>query len=240
MSNTTQTRYVRILPSAVESKYGWSEESINTIWKLHKDKVNYYVIVGGKESLAFVSHIEPEHVQEVHVYDEPQHTKPFCRNHHNGTDRIAELEKRVAKLEEQRRSDAKQPEPQQESNLDKARRLYPKGVRFKSVMTGHERVSNGDFREVETGIFLYGCGWVFRHGQWAEVVQPEVKQWRLKVDVQEWGLKKGQQTDNVVAGFAKFSWQDYTASIPLSIMPYIADPVGMMAGNGRVLPKAGI
>lgn len=70
MSN--ETRYVRILPSAVESKYGWSEESINTIWKLHKDKVNYYVIVGGKESVAFVSHIEPEHTKEVYVYDEPR------------------------------------------------------------------------------------------------------------------------------------------------------------------------
>jgi predicted Zn-dependent protease len=51
-------------------------------------------------------------------------------------DRIAELEARVNALKEQ------QSAQQTESNFDKARRLYPKGTKFKSAMDGYERVSN--------------------------------------------------------------------------------------------------
>lgn len=123
MSNEQQ-RWVKILPSAVHSEYGgWSNTYIGEVYRLlGKDS-------DGDFRLSLAPYrIEPEHTQDVFVYDEPR-----------------------------------------------------------------------------------------------EVVQP--KQWRLKVDVPEWGLKKGQHSEYISNNMAKFSWQDYTASIPLSIMPYIADPV---------------
>lgn len=126
MSNTTQQRYVRILPSAVHSEYGWKQIDVGHIYVLSRDNGQVVTLIGG-------GFIEPQHVQEVYVYDEPR-----------------------------------------------------------------------------------------------EVVQP--KQWRLNIDVPEWGLKKGQHSEYISNNMAKFSWQDYTASIPLSIMPYIADPVGEGGG----------
>lgn len=137
--------------------------------------------------------------------------------------RIAELEKRVAQLEGQLVFETQPPRDlvKQESNLDKSRRLYPKGTRFKSAQSGVECVSCGNFYEYENNI-TGSQGWVFYNGQWAEVVQP--KQWRLKVDVPEWGLKNGDMSDLVrdsgEARFMPLGW------LPASIMPYIADPVG--------------
>lgn len=321
MSN--ETRYVRILPSAVESKYGkWSKREIGSIWQA--DFYDTFVNLDGG-----IFTIEPEHAQEVYVYDEPRvlpaaeaqpAEKPMrvrvvktgeeFEVEYEGEDRyviktagafgmisksdcevvqpepekisdeqsallqrIADLEKRVAQLEEQHNHGIlhhlkQHTEPnytsplniehieqvkksveqqvgetqpprdlvKQESNLDKAKRLYPKGTRFKSAFLGDEYVSSGDIRpaRAQNGnivCIVEGCAaFLFCDGQWAEVVQP--KQWRLKVDVPEWGLKKGYVSNAILGGEAHFDSAKcgYTFTIPLSIMPYIADPVGEDGG----------
>lgn len=301
MNNTTQTRYVRILPSAVESKFDqWPTKHIGAIWQVDAEKENAFIIMMCPIRSSHI--IEKQHVQEVYVYDEPRDAvqptaKPMrvrvvkagnelywysnklgneynvfevsylkygvlIDGKHNGCliskedcevvqpepDRIAELEKRVSQLEESmeyeiRRVDdfictTQQPAPQQESNLDKAKRIYYKGVRFKSmglITRGDEYVSSGVFTENLHGdIFMQEMindkpimRLVYSCGQWAEVVQPEVKQWRLKVDVPEWGLKKGDTSKTVLSGYVEFSTLNGdSAHLALSIMPYIADPVG--------------
>lgn len=123
-------------------------------------------------------------------------------------DRIAELEARVKALEEKQREvsavsvyDAEvlknlpkteltytgqQPAPQAESNLDKAKRLYYKGVKFKCALLGGEFVSSGEIRESKAKDGNIVCVingepmFLFLDGQWAEIVQDEPAQ---KIDL---------------------------------------------------------
>lgn len=117
-----QQRYVRILPSAVESKYGWKQIDVGYIYVLSRDNGQVVTLIGG-------GFIEPQHVQEVYVYDEPR-----------------------------------------------------------------------------------------------KVVQP--KQWRLNIDVPEWGLKKGQESAGLTTN-GEVAFQGYNGCLfPISIMPHIAEAVG--------------
>lgn len=172
-------------------------------------------------------------------------------------ERIAELEARVAKLESHvgglmmivdrledmhgigrtlmEHGSDEQPATHTESNLDKAKRLYPKGTRFKSAYLEGEYVSSGEIREATAKdgnivcIINKRAAFLFCDGQWAEIVQDEpaeVNTWELTIDIPEWGLKKGQHSEYISNNMAKFSWQDYTASIPVSIMPHVAKAVG--------------
>ena len=64
---------------------------------------------------------------------------------------------------------------QHESNLDKARRLYPKGTGFKTLGTvAHTIVSSGEFKEEKRGIYDSNTKhYVLLDGQWADIVQDD-------------------------------------------------------------------
>ena len=201
MSNT---RYIRILPSAVESKYGWKKYHVGAIYHIVDEAGKSDLVKEGTLRIALfkgqISSIERHHVQEVYVYDEPRElpaTEPY---------RIAELEARVKALEEKQEVTHRlasqavlgsQPatyhevkhdveaqigktQPprdlvKQESNLDKAWRLYPKGTGFKTLGTvAHTIVSSGEFKEEKRGIYDSNTKhYVLLDGHWAEVVQDD-------------------------------------------------------------------
>ena len=201
MSNT---RYIRILPSAVESKYGWKKYHVGAIYHIVDEAGKSDLVKEGTLRIALfkgqISSIEPHHVQEVYVYDEPRElpaTEPY---------RIAELEARVKALEEKQEVTHRlasqavlgsQPatyhevkhdveaqigktQPprdlvKQESNLYKARRMYPKGTRFKSIGTvAHTIVSSGQFVQDDRGIYDKDESfYVNLGGAWAEIVQDD-------------------------------------------------------------------
>ena len=169
MSNT---RYIRILPSAVESKYGWKKYHVGAIYHIVDEAGKSDLVKEGTLRIALfkgqISSIEPHHVQEVYVYDEPRElpaTEPY---------RIAELEARVKALEE-RHEVTHRLAAQHESNLDKAWRLYPKGTGFKTLGTvAHTIVSSGEFKEEKRGIYDSNTKhYVLIDGQWADIVQDD-------------------------------------------------------------------
>lgn len=64
---------------------------------------------------------------------------------------------------------------QKETNLEKAKRLYPKGTKFKDPETGEVFISKGLFREyIEGEIECDEMSWCFYEGEWADIVE-EVK-----------------------------------------------------------------
>ena len=169
MSNT---RYIRILPSAVESKYGWKKYHVGAIYHIVDEAGKSDLVKEGTLRIALfkgqISSIERHHVQEVYVYDEPRElpaTEPY---------RIAELEARVKALEE-RHEVTHRLAAQHETNLDKARRMYPKGTRFKSIGTvAHTIVSSGQFVQDDRGIYDKDESfYVNLGGAWAEIVQDD-------------------------------------------------------------------
>lgn len=63
-------------------------------------------------------------------------------------------------------------------NLEKAKRIYPKGTRFRSAESGREHVSNGDFHQQYHDQLTEKCIWVdgifcFYDGKWAEKIDKE-------------------------------------------------------------------
>ena len=167
MSNTQQ-RWVKILPSAVESKYSGNILKSGDIHKVDWQYSDGCFVIFSHDQRFGTIHIEHEHVQEVYVYDEPRElpaTEPY---------RIAELEARVKALEE-RHEVTHRLAAQHESNLDKARRLYPKGTGFKTLGTvAHTIVSSGEFKEEKRGIYDSNTKhYVLIDGQWAEIVQDD-------------------------------------------------------------------
>ena len=199
MSNTQQ-RWVKILPSAVESKYSGNILKSGDIHKVDWQYSDGCFVIFSHDQRFGTIHIEHEHVQEVYVYDEPRElpaTEPY---------RIAELEARVKALEEKQEVTHRlasqavlgsQPatyhevkhdveaqigktQPprdlvKQESNLDKAWRLYPKGTGFKTLGTvAHTIVSSGEFKEEKRGIYDSNTKhYVLLDGQWADIVQDD-------------------------------------------------------------------
>lgn len=182
--------------------------------------------------------IERIHVQPVYVSTEPPVEQP---------DRLEELEKSVKDVVSQMNiigetyntlsarvkalEDAARPktEPSQptETNLEKAKRLYPKGTKFKTL--GHveyDVVSSGEFKELHG--YIYDAehkSFVF-NGQWAEIIPAKPTAWRLKIDVPEWGLKKGQESiRRITHGQVWFYGGIGDYYFPLSIMPHIAEEV---------------
>ena len=167
MSNTQQ-RWVKILPSAVESKYSGNILKSGDIHKVDWQYSDGCFVIFSHDQRFGTIHIEHEHVQEVYVYDEPRElpaTEPY---------RIAELEARVKALEE-RHEVTHRLAAQHESNLDKARRLYPKGTGFKTLGTvAHTIVSSGQFVQDDRGIYDKDESfYVNLGGAWAEIVQDD-------------------------------------------------------------------
>lgn len=128
-----------------------------------------------------------------------------------------------------------------ESNLDKAKRLYGKGVKFKcACQPGPILISTGNIRQLGTGAIddnTQGEPYFFSNGRWAEIIEEEVEYWECIVGDNAYPISRKNNGGSIFHKNFAFD-NGHPASYMISIHPEYFKPSTEAAYTAERAPKS--